>query len=89
MNLKPMRNRVVIKTTEVEEKSAGGIFIPLDSKKEPTTGHVIACGGDDLGDTLNIGDMVLFGKFAGTKIEVQNENFIMMKYTDILAVIEK
>jgi chaperonin GroES len=89
MKLRPTRNRVVIKYTEIKEKSAGGIILPEDSKKQPTTGVVIASGLDDLGEKLNEGDLVLFGKFSGTKVTIQNEDFVIMNYKDIMAVIEK
>ena len=88
MNLKPTRNRVIIKYTEVKEKSVGGIILPADENTPQTTGIVVAAGEDDLGEQLNVDDLVLFGKFAGTKMKVQGEDYVIMNYTDILAVLE-
>lgn len=89
MNIKPTRGRVVVKATEVENKSAGGIVLPTDSKEPPTTGIVVACGRDEWDETFEVGDQVLFGKFAGTSVLIQNEKFIIMKMNEVMAVIEK
>jgi len=89
MNLRPTRNRVVIKYLEVENKTSGGILLPIDKEKQPTTGVVIAAGKDDLGEQLYKDDIVLFGKYAGTPVKIQNEDFVIMNYKDIIAVIEK
>jgi len=88
MNLRPMRDRVVIKATKVEEKSGGGIILPEDAKKTSTTGEVLAIGVHEKDCSMDIGDMVLFGKFAGTNIKVQNEDFIIMNISEVIAVVQ-
>jgi chaperonin GroES len=88
MKIRPTRNRVVVKKKATEEKTPGGIVIPESEQKPQTTGEVVAAGIDDLGETLNVGDIILFGKYAGTPIKVQNEDFIIMKYDEVIAVLE-
>ena len=83
MILRPTKGRVVIKVDEEVQTSAGGIVLPTTDKA--TTGIVLACYNDE----LVVGDRVLFGKFAGTPINVQNEDFTMMNIDEVLAVIEK
>jgi len=90
MKLRPTKNRVVIKYIEKENKSSGGIILPTDSKAQPTLGTVVACGKDDKElIQFDVDDIVLFGKFAGTPIKVQDEEFIIMKIDEVMAVIEK
>ena len=88
MNLRPTRNRVVVKRNPAKETSSGGIVLPESEQKAQTTGVVVAAGTDDLGEQLNKGDLILFGKYAGTPIKVQNEDFIIMKYDEVIAVLE-
>lgn len=89
MKLKPMKNRVVIKYLETTNVTSGGIIMPINKEEVPTLGKVVASGIDELGEKLNEGDTVMFSKYAGTKITIQNEDFVIMKYSEILAVIEK
>lgn len=88
MVLRPTWNRVVITTDKKEAVSPGGIVLP-DSKEQGTTGTVVVCGRNEFDEILNKGDRVLFGKYAGTPIKVQNEDFIIMNVSEVLAVIEK
>jgi len=88
MKLKPTRNRVLIKLIEVEETSKGGIIIPNQGKTQPTTGEVIATGVPEYNTIIKEGDIVLFGKFAGTNIKVDNEMFTIMNIDEVLAVME-
>ena len=88
MNIRPTWNRVVLVLDSVEEKTAGGIIIPSESQKAATTGTVVVCADNEFNEELNKGDRVLFGKYAGTPIKVQNEDFIIMNVNEILAVIE-
>ena len=84
-----MKNRVVIKYLETTNVTSGGIIMPINKEEVPTLGKVVASGIDELGEKLNEGDTVMFSKYAGTKITIQNEDFVIMKYSEILAVIEK
>ena len=85
-----MRNKVAIKKTAIANKSAGGIILPAEALKDTTTGIVIASGICEFeGNILKEGDFVIFGKYAGTSIKVQNEDYIIMKNEEVLAVIEK
>lgn len=89
MKLRPTRNRVVIKYLKVENKTKGGILLPNNKEKPQTTGIVVATSTDDLGELLNKDDIVLFGKYVGTPVKIQDEDFVIMNYKDIIAVIEK
>ena len=95
MALKPLRNRVIVRRTKEEERSAGGIFIPDSAKEKPASGTVIAVGPGMLTDAGNIvepivseGDSVLFGKYAGTELTVDGEDFLILTESDILAIVE-
>lgn len=95
MNIRPLHDRVLVRRTEEERKSAGGIILPGNSAEKPNSGEIIAAGNGritDSGDVramdVKIGDSVLFGQYAGTAVKVDGEELIMMKEEDILAVIE-
>ena len=96
MALKPLQDRVIIKRLDSEEKTAGGIIIPDSAKEKPLEGKVIAVGpgkkGDDgkaVGIDVKEGDVVLFGKYAGTEVKVDGEEVIILREDDILAVVTK
>jgi len=96
MPLRPLQDRVIIKRTDSEEKTASGIIIPNSAKEKPFEGKVVAVGpgkkGDDgkaTGIDLKKGDIVLFGKYSGTEIKVDGEELIICREDDILAVVEK
>lgn len=89
MNIKPLADRVVIKPAVAEEKSQGGIIIPDTAKEKPLKGEVIAVGKGtkDQAMELKVGDQVLYGKYAGTEIEVEGEKVLIMRENDVLAVL--
>ncbi len=96
MKLRPLNDRVVVKRTEEEEKTAGGIIIPDTAKEKPVQGEVVAVGnGKVLEDgtrrplDVKAGDKVLFGKYAGTDIKVEGEELLIMREDDILAIVDK
>ncbi len=95
MKFKPLLDRVVIKRTPEESRTAGGIIIPDTAKEKPSQGVVVAVGPgarDDVGKiipmTLKEGDKVLFGKWSGTEIKIDGEELLIMKETDILGILE-
>lgn len=95
MKLKPLGDRVLIKREDAEEKTSGGIIIPETSKEKPSKGTVVAVGDgarDEKGNlipmNLKAGDKVFFSKWGGTEIKVDDEELIIMKESDILAIIE-
>jgi chaperonin GroES len=89
MNIKPLADRVLIQPAAAEEKTASGIIIPDSAKEKPLKGSVIAVGKGTKDEEMvvKIGDQVLYGKYAGTELELDNEKYIIMRQSDILAVI--
>lgn len=89
MNIKPLADRVLIKPAEAEEKTASGIIIPDNAKEKPLKGEVIAVGKGTKDEemVLKKGDKVLYGKYAGTEIEVEGKKYLIMRQSDILATI--
>ncbi|HOC94800.1 MAG TPA: co-chaperone GroES [Candidatus Cloacimonadota bacterium] len=89
MKLKPIEDHVVVKTETVQEKKVGGIIIPDTAKEKPQMAEVIAVGTDeDLQKIVKVGDMVLYGKYAGTEIELEGEKLLILSKSDILAIVE-
>lgn len=90
MNIKPLADRVLIEPTAAEEVTMGGIIIPDSAKEKPLKGKVLAVGQGTKDDpmVLKEGDRVLYGKYAGTEIEFEGTKYIMMRQSDVLAVIE-
>ena len=95
MKLKPLADRVIVKQTEAEEKTASGIFLPDAAKEKPTRGKVIAVGPGKLDDNgkpmelgVRVGDEVYYGKYSGTDVEVDGEKFVILRETDVLGVLE-
>jgi chaperonin GroES len=94
MKVKPLHDRVLVKRTEGEEKSAGGIIIPDTAKEKPQEGIVTAVGpgkldkGERLPMSVNAGDRVLFGKYAGTDVTVGGEEHTLLREDEIFALIE-
>lgn len=90
MNIKPLADRVLIKPIAVEEKTIGGIIIPDSAKEKPLQGEVIAIGQGTKDEemVLSVGDRVLYGKFAGTEVEFDGDKFLIMRQSDVLAVIK-
>jgi chaperonin GroES len=89
VNIKPLADRVLIKAAPAEEKTAGGIIIPDAAKEKPQRGTVVAVGPGkkDEPTTVKEGDTVLYGKYAGTEITVEGQEFLIMRESDILAII--
>ena len=90
MNLKPLADRVVIKPTAAEEVTVAGIIIPDSAKEKPLRGSVLAVGNGTKDEEMVVkeGDVVIYGKYAGTEIEVDDETLIIMRQSDILAVVK-
>ena len=95
MKIRPLHDRVVIRRTEEERTSPGGIVIPDTATEKPIRGEVIAVGNGkvlDSGDVraldLKVGDKVLFGKYSGTEVKVDGEDLLVMREDDVMAVIE-
>ena len=90
MTIKPLSDRVLIKPAEAEVKTAGGIIIPDSAKEKPLKGTVIATGNGTKDEEMLVkaGDTVLYGKYAGTELEADGEKYLMMRQSDILAIVE-
>ncbi|HUA52895.1 MAG TPA: co-chaperone GroES [Candidatus Sulfotelmatobacter sp.] len=96
MRFRPLHDRVVVRRVEQEEKTAGGIIIPDTAKEKPMEGEVIAVGPGARSEDgkihpldVKVGDRILFGKWSGTEVKLDNEELIVMKESDIMGVIEK
>lgn len=89
MNIKPLADRVLIKPTPAEEVTMSGIIIPDSAKEKPLRGEVVAVGKGTKDEemVLKEGDKVLFGKYAGSEIEFEGDKFLIMRQSDVLAVI--
>ena len=96
MAVKPFDDRVLVKQNEAEETTAGGIVLPDTAKEKPQRGKVMAVGPGKLLDTgkrgqmgLKKGDEVYYGKYAGTEVKIDRDEYVILRETDVLAVIEK
>ena len=91
VNFKPLADRVLVDPTPAETKTASGIIIPDTAKEKPQEGTVVAVGPGkkDEPTTVKVGDKVLYGKYSGTEIKVDGEDYLIMREEDILAKIEK
>ncbi|HNX21375.1 MAG TPA: co-chaperone GroES [Bacteroidales bacterium] len=89
VNIKPLADRVLVAPAEAEQKTAGGIIIPDTAKEKPQKGTVVAVGPGKKDEpmTVKVGDAVLYGKYAGTELSLEGENYLIMKESDILAII--
>ena len=95
MNIKPLGERIVIKVLESEEKTKSGIVLPDTAKEKPQMGEVLAVGsgktlenGQKVPMELKVGDKVLFAKYAGTEVKLDGKEYIVLKESDVLAVID-
>jgi len=95
MAIRPLRDRVLVKRLESEEKTKGGIIIPDAAKEKPLEGKVMAAGSGKLLEDgkirpldLKVGDKILFGKYTGTEVKVDGEEMVILREDDVLAVIE-
>ena len=89
MNIKPLSDRVLVAPAAAEEKTVGGIIIPDTAKEKPLKGEVIAVGSGTKDEEmiLKVGDTVLYGKYAGTELEYEGEKYLIMRQSDVLAVL--
>ncbi|MDG5814401.1 co-chaperone GroES [Chitinispirillales bacterium ANBcel5] len=94
MNVKPLADRIIVRPMGAEEKTAGGIIIPDNAKEKPQKGEVVAVGAGKISDsgqkiemTLKEGDKVLYGKYSGTEVTIDNEEYLIMRESDVLATL--
>lgn len=89
MNIKPLADHILVRPVAAEEKTVGGIIIPDSAKEKPAKGEVLAVGGGTKDEemVLRVGDVVLYGKYAGTEIEHEGEKYLIMRQSDVLATI--
>jgi len=89
LNITPLHDRVVVKPAPAEEKTAGGIIIPDTAKEKPQRGTVVAAGLGKKDEPLivKVGDTVLYGKYAGTELQLEGGDFLIMRESDILAIV--
>ncbi|WP_410220232.1 co-chaperone GroES [Pedobacter sp.] len=89
LNLKPIGDRIVVEAAPAEEKTASGIYIPDTAKEKPQQGTVVAVGSGKKDEpmTVKVGDIVLYGKFAGTEITHESKEYLIMRESDVYAVI--
>ena len=90
MNVKPLADRVLVEPKEAETKTASGLFIPDTAKEKPQAGTVVAVGPGKKDESmeLKVGDKVLYGKYAGTELNVDGKIYIMMRQSDVMAVVD-
>jgi len=96
MKFRPLHDRVVVKRIDAEEKSAGGIIIPDTAKEKPSQGEVIAVGPGGRDETgklvpleLKAGDRILFGKWSGTEVKIDGVEYLIMKESDVMGILEE
>jgi chaperonin GroES len=89
LNITPLHDRVIVKAAAAEEKTAGGIYIPDTAKEKPSKGTVLAAGPGKADEpmTVKAGDTVLYGKYAGTEIQIEGNDYLIMRESDILAIV--
>ena len=92
---RPLHDRVVVRRIDAEEKSKGGIIIPDTAKEKPQEGEVLAVGngkilenGTKVALDVKVGDKILFGKYAGTEIKIEDEEYLILREDEVLAIIE-
>ena len=96
MNLKPLDDRIILKQSDAEEKSAGGILLPDSAQEKPQIGKVVATGPGKLLDdgtraqrSVKKKDEVLYGKYSGSEVEVDGEKYVILRESDVLGIVEK
>lgn len=96
MNLKPLADRVVVKPSAAEEKTKGGLYVPDTAKEKPVWGEVVAVGPGKVSDDgktipmqIKVGDKVLYGKYSGTEVTVDGDELLIMRESDIFAIMGK
>ncbi|TDJ63628.1 MAG: co-chaperone GroES [Proteobacteria bacterium] len=95
MKIRPLHDRVLVKRTEEDSTSAGGIVIPDSASEKPSKGEIIAVGNGKILDSgevraldLKVGDKILFGKYSGTEVKVDEDEYLVMREDDIMAIID-
>lgn len=95
MALRPLRDKVVVKPSEEEEKSAGGIFLPDTAKKKPQEGKIVAVGAGHVLDdgtvkplTVKVGDTVIYSKYGGTEVTLEGQDYVILDEDQLFAVVE-
>ena len=96
MNLKPLDDRIIIKQSEAEEKTAGGIILPDSAKEKPQIGKIVATGPGKLLDdgkranmSVKIKDEVIYAKYIGSDVEIDGEKYVILRESDVLGIVEK
>ncbi len=89
MNIKPLADRVLIEPKEAETKTASGLFIPDTAKEKPQQGIVVAVGNGKKDEPmeLKVGDVVLYGKYAGTELSFEGKDYLIMRQSDVVAIL--
>ena len=94
INLKPLADRVIVKPMEAEETTKGGIILPDTAKEKPIEGTIVAAGPGKTGDDgklvkleVKVGDKVLYGKYSGTEVTVEGDEYLIMRESDIFAIV--
>ena len=95
MNLRPLGDRLVVTAVEQEEQTAAGIFLPETAKEKPQQGEVVAAGpggrkdsGERIEMDVKVGDKVLYAKYAGTTVKLDGQEYLILKESDVLAIVE-
>ncbi|HHV17777.1 MAG TPA: co-chaperone GroES [Thermoanaerobacterales bacterium] len=94
MNIKPLGDRIVIKVLEKEEKTKGGIVLPDTAKEKPQKGEVLAVGSGEIIEgkkvplEVKVGDEIIFSKYAGTEVKLDDEEYLIIRQSDVLAILE-
>lgn len=89
INVTPLHDRVLVKPAAAEEKTAGGIIIPDTAKEKPQRGVIVAAGKGKIDEpmTVKVGDTVLYGKYAGTEVQLEGQDLLIMRESDLLAIL--
>ncbi len=95
INVQPLADRVIVKPMEAEEKTKGGIILPDTAKEKPIEGTIVAIGNGKVTDdgktvalTVKVGDKVLYGKYSGTEVTIEGEEYLIMRESDIFAIVK-
>ena len=89
LNIKPLGDRVLVEPLEADTKTASGIIIPDNAKEKPQKGTIVAVGNGKKDEplTVKVGDVVLYGKYGGTELKLEGKDYLMMRESDILAIV--
>lgn len=94
--IKPLDDRVVVQPDVAEEKTASGIYLPEGAKEKPLTGKIVAAGPGKINDkgervalSVSKGDTVIYGKYAGTEVDIDDDTFMIMRESELLGIVEK